>query len=198
MLGHWFDLLARHGFDRVVVNTHHMAAEVRAFCDGRHPLDVTVTYEPSLLGSAGTLRANRGFVEGAPYFAVGYADTYVHASLMPLIARHERQSPIATIGLFEPPDPHQAGIVTLDERGMVTSFEEKPARPRSTLAFAGVLIGAPGLIDRIPERVPCDLGADILPSLIGVMAGAVVDGLVCDIGTPETYAAVNARMADAR
>ena len=69
LLGIWFDLCARHGISEVLVNLHHLPDAVRAFVAAYHgPLRVETVHEPVLLGSAGTVSAQRDFVAGEAAF----------------------------------------------------------------------------------------------------------------------------------
>ena len=65
LLGIWFELCARHGISEVLVNLHHLPDAVRAFVAAyRGPLSIVTVFEPSLLGSAGTVASQRDFVAG--------------------------------------------------------------------------------------------------------------------------------------
>lgn len=187
LLGRWFDQLAHSGVDSVLVNTHHLADQVRDYVAGAEPpLEVALAHEEELLGSGGTLAAHRDFARGEERFLVVYAD---NASTVDLgaLARAHMNGDGATLGLFRVPDPENRGVVELDAAGRVVHFAEKPARPRSNLAWAGLLVGAPELLDAIPERAPCDLGRDVLPTLLGRMRGVEIAGYHRDVGTPESY-----------
>jgi mannose-1-phosphate guanylyltransferase len=187
LLGRWFDLLARAGVDSVLVNTHHLPEPVRAYvASSDPPLEVRLAHEPVLLGSAGTLHANRGFASGEDRFLVVYADNASQVDLRALSRAHRADS-AATLGLFRVPDPHTRGIVELDAVDTVVGFIEKPERPKSNLAWAGLLIGTPELLAAIPDVTPCDLGHDVLPRLLGRMRGLEIDGYHRDVGTPESY-----------
>jgi mannose-1-phosphate guanylyltransferase len=187
LLGRWFDELARVGVTSVLVNTHHLAEQVQAYvAASTPPLDVVLSHEEKLLGSGGTLRSNRGFVRGEESFLVVYADNASTVDFEEFLREH-RADVAATLGLFRVPDPQNKGIVCLGPDGLVEEFTEKPAVPRSDLAWAGLLVGTPGLLEVIPERVPCDLGHDVLPLLIGQMRGMVVRGKHADVGTPDAY-----------
>src|SRR5262249_6770257 len=143
LLGRWFDELARAGITHALVNTHHLAEPVRAYVATSHPpLAVTLAHEPVLLGSAGTLRENRGFAAGEERFLVVYADTASSIALRALLRAH-RDGSAATLGLFRVPDPQSKGIVELDAGGTMVSFTEKPQQPKSNLAWAGLLVGTP-------------------------------------------------------
>ena len=62
-----------------------------------------------------------------------------------------------------------------------------PARPRSNLAWAGLLVGGPALLEALPAQRPCDLGHDVLPRLLGRMRGVAIRGFHADVGTPEAW-----------
>ena len=187
LLGRWFDLLAQAGVTHALVNTHHLPEPVRAYVAScRPPLAVTLAHEPALLGSAGTLRENRAFAQGDARFLVVYADNASTVDLRTLVRAH-RAGDAATLGLFRVPDPHSKGIVELDAEGGVASFTEKPEQPKSDLAWAGLLVGTPALLEAIPEQTPCDLGHDVLPRLVGRSRGIVIEGYHRDVGTPESY-----------
>jgi mannose-1-phosphate guanylyltransferase len=187
LLGRWFEQLARAEVTEVLVNTHHLASQVRDYvAAARPPLAVRLVHEPDLLGSGGTLAENRAFLAGEATFLVVYADNASTVDLRELVGAH-RPPAAATLGLFRVPDPERRGIVELDGAGVVTAFVEKPARPRSRLAWAGLLVGEPALLEAIPPERPCDLGHDVLPRLVGRMRGVPIRGYHADVGTPEAY-----------
>jgi mannose-1-phosphate guanylyltransferase len=187
LLGRWFDHLARHGVDAVLVNTHHLAEQVRDYvADAKPPLPVVLAHEVELLGSAGTLSANRDFVRGEDAFLVVYADNASTVDLRALIRAH-RPGDAATLGLFRVENPSACGVVETDSTGRVVGFVEKPEQPRSNLASAGLLVATPELLEAIPDRTPCDLGHDVIPRLVGRMGAVEIDGYHRDIGTPESY-----------
>jgi mannose-1-phosphate guanylyltransferase len=187
LLGRWFNLLARAGATHALVNTHHLAAPVREYvASSGPPLDVTLAHEPALLGSAGTLRKNQDFARGEERFLVVYADNASTVDLRALLRAHQSGT-AATLGLFRVPDPETRGVVELDATGTVVGFTEKPERPKSDLAWAGLLVGTPEVLTAIPDETPCDLGHHVLPRLVGRMRGFEVQGYHRDVGTPESY-----------
>jgi mannose-1-phosphate guanylyltransferase len=54
----WLRDCERAGVEAVLVNTHHLAERVEEFVAARRGIPVTLAYEPTLLGSAGTIAAN--------------------------------------------------------------------------------------------------------------------------------------------
>ena len=190
MLQLWFDLCRRHGIDEVLVNVHVHPQAVRDFLrDNGKGLRVHVSEESTLLGSAGTLWANRDWVAGESAFWVFYADVLTNANLDEMADLHRRLAQVATLGLYQVPDPQRCGIVTLDPCGIITEFVEKPAAPKSDLAFSGLLLATPALLGCIPAERPADLGFHVLPRLVGHLAGYRIRDYLIDIGTPENYRA---------
>lgn len=156
---------------------------------------VTLVYEPTPLGSTGTLRENRLFAEDSAEFFAVYADNLSDADPTALLSVHPRMRKIAAPGLFRAPVPGECGVVVPNGQGTVIDFQEKPSRPPSDLAFAGIIAASPEIFDLIPERAPCDLGRDVFARLVGRMAGWELDAYVSDIGTPEGYQRVQAGVA---
>ena len=64
-------------------------------------------------------------------------------------------------------------------------FDEKPEHPEGDLANAGIYLARQSLFDHIPTAHDVvDFGHDVLPGLVGRMAGHVIEDFLVDIGTP--------------
>jgi mannose-1-phosphate guanylyltransferase len=186
----WLDLCARSGIDEVIINLHAHASTVEEYLH-RHepPVKVHVVREETLLGSAGTLLVNRAFVESDSAFWVLYSDVLTNTNLERMAEFHAGHSRIATLGLYRVPDPSRCGVAIADEDGVIVDFEEKPKAPRSDWAFTGLMVASPRVLDFIPQRLPADIGFDVLPSLVGNMMAYPIEDLVLDIGTMLNYQA---------
>jgi mannose-1-phosphate guanylyltransferase len=188
LLGIWLELCRRHGFDEVILNVHAHAGAVRHYVASNHnSVQVTLFEEPVLLGSAGTLAANRGWVSGESCFGVFYADVLTNVNLEKMLRHHASREAAATIGVYRVEDPSRCGIVSLGAAGMVTEFIEKPARARSNLAFSGVMLATPRLLEFLPSSWPADIGFHVLPRLAGKMSAFEVTDFLLDIGTLQNY-----------
>lgn len=186
----WLDTLAGAGVEEVLVNLHHLAEQVERCVAARAGGPrVRLSHEPTLLGSAGTLAANRAFVEGEPFFLACYADNLTSFDLSEIVVRHRQRPGIATLVLCPTEKPREVGIAELDADEVLVSFEEKPARPRSGLANAGIYAFSPEAIDLIDQPPPADIAYNLLPHLVGRARGLVTDAYVRDIGTLESYRA---------
>jgi mannose-1-phosphate guanylyltransferase len=193
VLGIWLELCRRFGIDEVLVNLHVHSELVQEYVRGNSSgVKVKVSHESVLLGSAGTLRANRDWVDGQACFWVLYADVLTTANLSRMLEFHQLRRPTATLGLYHVPDPRRCGVVRFDGDGIIREFVEKPATPSSHWAFSGLMIGTPELLDAIPSSQPADLGFDVLPRLAGQMLAYPVYDYLLDVGTMENYRAAQA------
>lgn len=185
LLDIWLDALAKAGIQEVLVNTHHLAGLVAAnVAERMSPPVVRLSHEPVLLGSAGTLLANRDFVADEEMFLAVNADNLTDFDLGVLIDAHRAGATIATLSVFRAPRPSECGIVEL-AGGRVVGFAEKPLDPSGDLANAGMYAFHPKVLDEIPQPLPRDIGFDLLPRLVGrARAVALDDCYFRDIGTP--------------
>ena len=190
MLQIWMHVCRSAGIDEVMVNLHTHADSVRNWLAANaDDVRVHLAEECTLLGSAGTLLANRDWVSSENCFWILYADVLTNTNLNRMLEFHRERKPTATLGLYQVPDPSRCGIVSFDEQMVIREFEEKPSQPRSRWAFSGIMIGTRNLIDQIPSRYPVDLGFDVLPRLIGKMLAFPISDYLLDIGTLENYQA---------
>ena len=198
MLDYWLDALERAGIGEVLLNTHHHRDQVRAYigrANAARSLQVVEAWEPELLGSAGTVHANRAWAEGADEIVVIYADNLSTVDLGELLAFHRGHDDPMTMLLFRTPYPRQCGIATLDAEGRITAFVEKPEVPESDLANAGLYVVDAEAWREIADMAAFDFGFDVIPRFVGRMRGLAFDGYHRDIGTHEALAAAEADAA---
>jgi mannose-1-phosphate guanylyltransferase len=185
----WLDVLRSGGVDEVLINTHYLAPKVWEFAKRwRGSPKLTVTYEAALLGSAGTIAGNWDFVNGEESFLVCYADNLTNLNIGQFARFHAAHKGLVSVVLFHPENPRECGVAEVGDGGVLLSFEEKPAVPKSSLASGGVYMMRSGVRSLWPDKVPSDIGGDLLPRCLGSAYGWVWDGLLIDVGTPAGYA----------
>ena len=195
----WIELLKRHGVDKVLINTHHLADQVeKAVARLRvdQALDILTVNEPELLGSAGTLLANADFIDPGEDFLVAYADNLTDVNLSAMIDFHGTQKAgghVLTMGLFRTTTPEACGIATVDAAQTVIRFKEKPEKPESNLANAGIYVATYSVLEtcRAVRQTSgpgiLDVGFHVLPALAGRMGGYEIKETLIDIGTVAAY-----------
>src|SRR5579875_688024 len=113
-----------------------------------------------------------------------------------LIAFHEAKQADCTVAVFEVPlrEAHRFGTLIVDDDQRVIAFEEKPARPRSTLISMGIYVfERPILEQRLEEdartRSRHDFGGDILPRMVELdrVYAYRFRGYWRDVGTIQSY-----------
>jgi mannose-1-phosphate guanylyltransferase len=183
----WLDAFDRAGVDEVLVNLHHLPDVVRRHLDARTaPPAVRTFFEPELLGSAGTLAANRAWLDREEMFLACNADNLTDFDLRSLVQTHLEYRGIATLTVFRSERPSAGGVVELDTAGLVVGFQEKPSNPVSNLVNAGMYAFHPGVLDEIGGP-PSDIGYDLLPRLVGRARAMPVEGYFRDVGTVDAY-----------
>lgn len=188
LLDIWLDAFDSAGIDEVLINLHHLPDVVRRHLAARNrPPDVRTVYEPELFGSAGTLVANRQWVDGEEMFLACYADNLTDFDLRSLVDTHREHDAIATLTVFHSERPSAGGVVELDLTGTVIGFEEKPSKPVSDLTNAGMYAFHPSALDEVDGMPPHDIGYDLLPRLVGRARAILIEGFFCDVGTRDAY-----------
>lgn len=194
----WLEHLLRQGIDEVLVNTHWHSQKVKVFLETwrKNRLRVITSYEPKLLGSGGTILANRHWVQdGAPFFII-YGDNLSNVDLRKLLDFHCEHGFPFTLGTFKCKTPEHCGIAEVREDGLVTEFVEKPKNPKSDLAAAGIYVADKRIFNFFPEidqgwehgvKVPLDLGFHVIPRLVGKMKAYLINEFLMDIGTLTQY-----------
>jgi len=193
----WLEHLEHSGIDEVLINTHWLPEKVHDFVDkwsaGHSRMKVILKHESTLLGSAGTILANREWAGRGPFFII-YGDNLTHFDLQKMLAFHKKNRQPLTIRIYRGADPKRAGIVCLDGNGIVTDFAEKPAKPKSDLGAGGIYVADQRIFDYYPRKTAggrsgvLDLSCHVLPRMAGKMQAYDSGEFSMDIGTPETLA----------
>ena len=188
LLQYWLATFRKYGIREVLINVHYLAEQVGEFVSAQDSaMNVTIFHEAELLGSAGTVLANKHWLAGEREFLIAYADNLTNVNLRDMLDFHARLRPVTTVGLFETDKPKECGVVEMDGTGTILSFVEKSANPPSRLANAGIYVGTPGLLDWIPDRRPADFGFDVFPRMSGLLKGYVIHDYFLDVGDPDRY-----------
>jgi mannose-1-phosphate guanylyltransferase len=194
LLEHHIDLLREQEIRELIVNLHYLPEKITTYFGDGSKFGVRITYsnEPQLLGTAGAIKKMEdGLRDGA--FIVLYGDNLVRIDFGPLMEFHRRRKALATVALFESPEPWTGGVVETAADGRVVRFVEKPD-PKSistNLISAGILVVEPNVLDAIPRNEFCDFGKDVFPKLLAEgkpLYAMKPDAYVQDVGTPERLA----------
>ena len=151
----------------------------------RGRLVLAESYEPTLLGSAGTIAANAELADGADAVIIVYADNFSDVDLKRMLAFHRSHADPFTMLLFRAPTPRPAGSpswTTTD--GSSRSSRSRRSR-RATWPTAGVYVVDADAYREIAAMKAFDLGFEVLPRFVGRMRGWPWEGYHLDVGTLE-------------
>ncbi|MTJ82584.1 MAG: nucleotidyltransferase family protein [Telmatospirillum sp.] len=191
LLDYWLDaLLTCSEIDRIMINTGYLAEEVRRHVESSRWCDrIDLAHEPRLLGTGGTVHANRAWLTGGP-FLVAHADNLSRFDLASFIARHRNRPAAAAITMmtFDTDTPQSCGIVEEDGNGLVIAFHEKKANPPGRRANGAVYIFEPVVSAFLADlkKPVIDLSTEVIPAFLGRICTFHNDVYHRDIGTPES------------
>ena len=190
LLDYWLDLLFDAGIERVLINTHYLSEQVNAHVKAsRWAPKIDLVHEAELLGTGGTVLANRAWFQGRP-FVLAHADNLTDFDVARLIAAHRTRPSghLMTMLGFRTDDPRSCGVLELDATRTVVAFHEKVENPPGNLANGAVYVFEPEVIDVIAARGTnvVDLSTEIIPGFLGRILCVETNGYHRDIGTPES------------
>jgi mannose-1-phosphate guanylyltransferase len=190
LLDYWLDLLFEAGIERVLINSHWLADQVTVHVKAsRWASKIDVVHETELLGTGGTVLANRKWFHGRP-FMLAHADNLTDFDVAGLVEAHRVRPSghLITMLGFRTDDPRSCGILELDNRNTVVAFHEKVEHPPGNLANGAVYVLQPEVIDVIAglQRSMVDLSTEIIPKFLGRISCVETDGYHRDIGTLES------------
>lgn len=192
LLDRWLAMLFDGGIERVLVNTHYLGEVIRDFiATSRWRSLVDIVDEAELLGTGGTLLANRQWFGKGPIL-VTHGDNASDLDIGAFIEAHAARAAgvLATLALFRTDYPQSCGIVVMDDRRVIREFHEKKPDPPGNLANAAAFIFEPEIFNYLERagKSMIDLSAEIIPELVGRIQGFEITGYHRDIGTPESLA----------
>ncbi|MDX6441695.1 MAG: mannose-phosphate guanylyltransferase / phosphomannomutase, partial [Gaiellaceae bacterium] len=200
---HIIELLARHGFEDVIVTVAFLPQAIRSYFGGGESLGVDVSYsvEESPLGTAGSVRLAAGRLDDT--FLVISGDALCDVDLTKLVEFHREKKSSVTIGLKSVENPLEFGIVVTDEDGKIERFLEKPSWGQvfSDTINTGIYVLEPEVLRHIPTDRPFDFSKELFPLLLEMgrpMYGYVMDGYWQDIGNLDQYRQANFDALDER
>jgi glucose-1-phosphate thymidylyltransferase len=122
----------------VITTPHEQEAFRRLLGDGSaYGLQISYAVQPAPDGLAQAFLIGDKHIDGEPV-ALVLGDNIFYGPGLGIRLRRFAEVDGASIFGYRVADPSAYGVVTLDEQGLATSLEEKPAKPRSHYAVPGL------------------------------------------------------------
>jgi mannose-1-phosphate guanylyltransferase/phosphomannomutase len=203
MMEHIVRLLAKHGFDDIVVTVAFLANHIRNYFGDGSEFGVRMRYatEESPLGTAGSVR--NAIDELDDTFLVIAGDVLTDIDLEQIVADHRKHDAFASIALKRVENPVEFGIVITREDGSIERFLEKPTWGQvfSDTINTGIYVLEPAIFDFIPAGEVVDFSGDVFPQVLErglTIFGHIAEGYWEDVGTVEAYRAAHEDILDGR
>ena len=169
--------LSNQGIKEVMINLHYRGEQIQSSCGDGSAFGVSIRYtqEETLLGTAGTVLANRDWLtkNGHTPCLVIYGDLLTNQNFNTMLKFHEKKKALLTLWVYPGQDN---SIVKVDEEGRIAFFLERPDSETAQKIYrehdhlyinGGIQILSPELISQFPDKAPLDLPRDIYSHLAG-------------------------------
>lgn len=160
-------------------------------------------------GTADAISQNIDFIDtySPDYLLVLSGDHIYKMNYDKMLQAHKDNGADATIAVIEVPmkEASRFGIMNTDDKGYIYEFEEKPEKPKSTLASMGIYIFNYKelrkylIADAADENSKHDFGMNIIPSMLAdkkKLYAWTFDGYWKDVGTVESLWQANMDLLD--
>jgi mannose-1-phosphate guanylyltransferase/phosphomannomutase len=192
MMEHIVHLLARHGFDDIVVTLAFLADQISNYFGDGSDFGVSIRYslEERPLGTAGSVGNARALLD-EPFLVIA-GDALTDVDLRGLYEAHRKQEAFATIALKRVENPTEFGIVITRDDGSIERFLEKPTWGQvfSDTINTNIYVLEPEIFDLIPADESVDFSEDVFPAVLAEgrrIYGHIAEGYWEDVGTLDAY-----------
>ncbi len=193
------DILVKHltsfGIRDIVANTFHKAEAIQEhYKTNDFGVNFEFVKEVELSGTAGGVKKCQFFFEEGQDFIIMSGDGLTDLDLKKAYECHKQSQAIATIVIkqVDKKETFKYGIVVPDEKGFVSSFQEKPSveQAKSDLANTGIYIFNYKVFEFIPANTFYDFAKNVFPSILesGLKINTYIhEGYWSDIGSLDQY-----------
>lgn len=183
--------LFKLGVSDIIINTHYLHEQIEDFISQQRFRDkIELVFEPTLLGTAGTLKKNLSKLADNDFFIL-HGDNYFSDDLRNLLSLHRASGDdvLMSMGTFMVDDPKDFGTLCVDGNSIVTEYFEKNPKSAYKTANSAIYIMKPTLTRFVEDMAGTenDLSRDLIPKLLNKILTVPLDGFFLDIGTPENY-----------
>jgi NDP-sugar pyrophosphorylase family protein len=184
--------LVNAGAHDIMVNSHHLSRQISDFLERITGSDLAVSHshEPELLGTGGAIKKVEPFWGNQPFIVVN-GDILHTVDLAAAYRAHNENDALATLVLHDYPRFNQ---VEVDGDGTIVGIRHKKVRETEsgtrTLAFTGIHVISPRILDKIPANRSVDIidvYLDLAARGMDIRGHHATGHYWRDIGTHEDY-----------
>lgn len=149
MLERTIELLALHGVQEVIINAHHQSHKITDYLKRRDSssVGIEIRVEEEILGTGGGIKNTQDFWDDRPFIAIN-GDIVTDINMSEVYVYHQRRGNLVTMVLHDFPVYNKLRI---DKEMNILSIGSTKCG-NNTLAFTGIHIIDPEVLDYIPEN----------------------------------------------
>ena len=188
------EMLSAHGATDFRLNLHHLPDTIERIFQSSEcsHFNVSFSYEPEILGTAGGLKDNESFFHDET-FMMANADIVADFPLHEAIAFHAERNAFATLILYPQRPPFEHLPVRIDQHYKLHNFKGHSSTGKPTpdaYVFTGIHILDAEIFDFIPSGRFYEINDQVYPEALRKgkeIYGFPVQGYWNDLGDPARY-----------
>jgi D-glycero-alpha-D-manno-heptose 1-phosphate guanylyltransferase len=196
--------LRRGGIHDFHLAAGHMADAIQRWADEPKDYKVTVSCEPTPLGTGGGLKYIEPFIRSDPFLVLNGDSLLPNLAFQtleellaafPRVGKSAKKSKPAGIVVTRIEQAGRYGTVEFDEHGRITAFLEKQDRQNGWVN-GGLYVVPTQILELITAGRPVSMETEVFPELArkGLVMAIPCPAPLLDMGTPDGIAAMEAHL----
>lgn len=181
--------LRRLGFKRFILGVGYGAEFIKKYYSKNKIPGVKIIFskEARLLGTGGALKKAQKFIKSKDFLVIN-GDSFSDFNPREFIRSYRQKNASALILLRKIKNSKDYGLVSVNPRSEIVSYNEKISKGRGGFINSGVYLFSRKIFSMMPAKPVFSLEYDFFPSIVGKgLYGHKGSGFFIDIGTPDRY-----------
>lgn len=186
----WIKCLKNSGVKKILVNTHYKNEKVSKVINKIKNIEIIISYEKKLLGTAGTLIKNLDFFDTKDGIILSADNFYKKKDLINFIKFHKTNRKMISLFTFNTTDTKNTGIFKLNENGTIKSFHEKinlNSNSKINHANGSILLFKKYFLKSLRKKNYKDISKDLIPNNLKNISIFKSKFKIIDIGIIKNY-----------